>query len=152
MISCYLLVFMPLRWIPHCLSSLLVLIFVIFWFMLMIFYLQVATLFCFNASCIYWAQNLSFMTWVLFIIFQVLRFSLLVWVLCFDSINIHLTSSLGLVCYLATEYNYFLNLFFEFFRFPYVCDNIDVDLRGKDERKIIKIKQKCDKINLLLVF
>jgi hypothetical protein len=28
------------------------------------------------------------------------------------------------------------------------CDNIDVDLRGKDERKIIKIKQKCDKINL----
>jgi hypothetical protein len=28
----------------------------------------------------------------------------------------------------------------------------DVDLRGKDERKIIKIKKKCDKINLLLVF
>ena len=50
------------------------------------------------------------------------------------------------------QLNYFLNLLFEFSRFRNACDNIDVDLRGKDERKIIKIKQKCDKINLLLVF
>jgi len=67
----------------------------------MIFCLLVVTLFFSNASFSYWAQNLSFATWVLFIIFWVLRFSLLVWVLCSPSINIYLTSSLGLVCYLA---------------------------------------------------
>jgi hypothetical protein len=60
-----------------------------------------STLFCFNTSSSYWAQNLSFATWVLFITFFVLRLHLLVWVLCSDSINIHLTFSLGLVCYLA---------------------------------------------------
>jgi hypothetical protein len=78
-----------------------VLIFVIFWSMLMIFCLRVATFFYSNTSFSYWAQNLSFATWVLFIIFWVLRFSLLVWVLCSTNINIHLTSSFGLVCYLA---------------------------------------------------
>jgi len=37
----------------------------------------------------------------MFIIFWVMRLSLLVWVLCSDIINIHLTSSLGLICYFA---------------------------------------------------
>jgi hypothetical protein len=69
--------------------------------MLMIFCLRVTTPFSFNSSYNYWAQNLTFATWVLFIIFWVLRFSLLVWVLCSDIINIHFTSSLGLVCYLV---------------------------------------------------
>jgi len=92
---------MPLKWISHCLSSLLVLLFVIFWSTLMIFCLRVATLLYSNASYSYWAQNLRFATWVMFIIFWVMRFSLLVWVLCSNIINIHLTSSLGLICYLA---------------------------------------------------
>jgi hypothetical protein len=39
----------------------------------------------------------------LFIIFLVMRLCLLVWVLCSDSINIHLTFSLELVCYLANR-------------------------------------------------
>ena len=101
MTFCYQLVFMPPKWIPHYLSSLLVLLFVIFWSMLMIFCLRVATLFCFNALYSYWDKNLSFATWVMFITFWVLRFNLLIWVLCYDNINIHLTSSLGLVWYLA---------------------------------------------------